>query len=134
MIRVRTICRRSFCCTGLAARAQRGGGSPNRWRGVRGPDDGPRRGRASGLPARRPVIHLDAHSPWRASRTKNRRDINVGDSPLYVAITSDGKAAFVADTGGNSVSTIDVASRTKNPRDITVGESSGGVAITRCSR
>jgi YVTN family beta-propeller protein len=56
-----------------------------------------------------------------ASRTKNRRDITVGKSPVGVAITPDGKTAFVTNGESNSVSTIDVASRTKNRRDITVG-------------
>jgi YVTN family beta-propeller protein len=38
-----------------------------------------------------------------------------------VAITPDGKTAFVANAGSNSVSTIDVKTRTNDPNDIPVG-------------
>src|SRR5215831_15883417 len=38
--------------------------------------------------------------------------------------------AFVTNSGGGSVSTIDVKTRTKNPTDITVGSIPIGVAIT----
>jgi YVTN family beta-propeller protein len=63
------------------------------------------------------------------TRTKNPTDIPVGTGPAGVAITPDGKTAFVANQGG-SVSTIDVKTRTKHPDDITVGVQPGGVAIT----
>jgi YVTN family beta-propeller protein len=38
--------------------------------------------------------------------------------------------AFVTNSGGGTVSTIDVKTRTKNPTDITVGAVPTGVAIT----
>jgi YVTN family beta-propeller protein len=56
-----------------------------------------------------------------------------------VAVTPDGKTAFVASAGipfgsGNSVSTIDVKTRTKNLTDITVGAGPFGVVFTPCRR
>ena len=63
------------------------------------------------------------------TRTKNPTDIPVGTGPASVAITPDGKTAFVVNQGG-TVSTIDVKTRTKHPDDITVGTYPTGVAIT----
>src|SRR5262245_13987734 len=63
------------------------------------------------------------------TRTKNRPDIPVGPVPSGVAITPDGKTAFVTNLTG-TVSTIDVKSRTKDPTDIPVGPAPVGVAIT----
>jgi YVTN family beta-propeller protein len=81
------------------------------------------------------------------TRTKNPTDITVGESPGGVAVTPDGKTAFVVrgnlgatafggagTPSGDSVSTIDVKTRTKNPTDITVGLGPGGVAVTPCRR
>ena len=47
-----------------------------------------------------------------------------------MAVTPDGKTAFVANDGSGTVSTIDVKTRTKNPTDITVGTDPSGVAVT----
>jgi YVTN family beta-propeller protein len=51
-----------------------------------------------------------------------------------VAVTPDGKTAFVANKDSGTVSTIDVKTRTKHPEDIPVGSdlTTGptGVAIT----
>src|SRR4029453_16555346 len=66
----------------------------------------------------------------------------VGTGPKGVAVTPDGKTAFVANGGatvdlrgvlagpvGDTVSTIDVKTRTKHPDDIT-GTGGAGLAIT----
>ncbi len=47
-----------------------------------------------------------------------------------VAVTPDGKTAFVTNNGSGTVSTIDVKTRKKNPTDITVGTNPKGVAVT----
>ena len=47
-----------------------------------------------------------------------------------VAVTPDGKTAFVANQLSNTVSTIDVKTRTKNPTDIAVGTQPAGVKVT----
>jgi YVTN family beta-propeller protein len=47
-----------------------------------------------------------------------------------VAVTPDGKTAFVANQASNTVSTIDVKTRTKDPTDIAVGTQPAGVAVT----
>src|SRR5262249_28645822 len=52
---------------------------------------------------------------------KNPTGITVGSDPYGVAITPDGKTAFVTNTFSGSVSTIDVKTRTKDPTDIPVG-------------
>ena len=64
------------------------------------------------------------------TRTKNPTDIAVGTFPFGVAVTPDGKTAFVANGSAAPVSTIDVKTRTKNPTDITVGSGPFGVAVT----
>jgi YVTN family beta-propeller protein len=68
------------------------------------------------------------------TRTKNPTDIPVGTLPAGVAITPDGKTAFVTSYGSATVSTIDVKTRAKNPTDIAVGENPLGVAVTPCRR
>jgi YVTN family beta-propeller protein len=68
------------------------------------------------------------------TRTKNPTDIAVGALPFGVAVTPDGKTAFVANGFSDSVSTIDVKTRTKNPTDIPVGAGPLGVAVTPCRR
>jgi YVTN family beta-propeller protein len=68
------------------------------------------------------------------TRTKNPTDIPVGSGPQGLAITPDGKTAFVTNTISGTVSTIDVKTRTKNPTDIPVGSSPLGVAVTPCRR
>jgi len=75
------------------------------------------------------------------TRRKHPTDITVGANPKGVAITPDGKTAFVTNanlalepTQSNSVSTIDVKTRTKHPDDITVGLQPLRVAITPCRR
>ena len=65
-----------------------------------------------------------------ATRTRNPTDIPVGAAPSAVAITPDGRTAFVTNYASNSVSTIDVATRTKTGADIPVGVKPAGVAIT----
>jgi YVTN family beta-propeller protein len=59
------------------------------------------------------------------TRTKHPTDIAVGSFPFGVAVTPDGKTAFVVNGGGppagGSVSTIGVKTRTKDPTDIPVG-------------
>jgi DNA-binding beta-propeller fold protein YncE len=59
------------------------------------------------------------------TRTKHPDDIPVGAFPFEVAVTPDGKTAFVPN--GSVVSTIDVKTRTKHPDD-TGGPA--GVAVT----
>src|SRR5829696_9189861 len=55
------------------------------------------------------------------TRRKRATDIAADPNAFAVAVTPDGKTAFVANNGGsNSVSTIDVKTRTKNPTDIAV--------------
>src|SRR5262249_38897234 len=58
-------------------------------------------------------------------------DIPVGVFPLGVAITPDGRTAFIANSTSGTVSTIEVETRTKNPTDINIGgPGATGVAIT----
>jgi YVTN family beta-propeller protein len=64
------------------------------------------------------------------TRTKHPTDITVGRLPFGIAITPDGKTAFVANLASDTVSTIDVKTRTKNPTDIPVGGQPAGIAIT----
>jgi YVTN family beta-propeller protein len=54
-------------------------------------------------------------------RTKRAADITLPAGPGGVAVNSDGKTAFVANTSSGTVSTIDVKTRKKSPTDITVG-------------
>ena len=68
------------------------------------------------------------------TRTKHPTDIPVGRYPNGVAITPDGKTAFVANVLSGTVSTIDVKTRTKHPTDIPVGTQPDRVAITPCRR
>jgi YVTN family beta-propeller protein len=60
---------------------------------------------------------------------KNPADIVVGPLPAGVAVTPDGKTAFVTKQSG-TLSTIDVKTSTKDPADITVGTDPAGVAVT----
>jgi YVTN family beta-propeller protein len=62
------------------------------------------------------------------TRTKHPTDIPVAPFPLGVAVTPDGKTAFVNGPTG-TVSTIDVKTRTKQA-DIPVGPGGNGVAVT----
>ncbi len=77
------------------------------------------------------------------TRTKHPTDIAVGAHPKGVAVTSDGKTAFVTNANlvgeqvgdlGDSVSTIDVRTRTKHPTDITVAVEPLRVAVMPCRR
>jgi YVTN family beta-propeller protein len=68
------------------------------------------------------------------TRTKNPNDITVGAQPVGVAVTPDGKTAFVTNNASGTVSTIDVKTRTKNPNDIAVGMQPGVVTVTPCRR
>ena len=47
-----------------------------------------------------------------------------------MAVTPDGKTAFVVNRDSGTVSTIDVKTRTKDPTDISVGAFPAEVAIT----
>jgi YVTN family beta-propeller protein len=47
-----------------------------------------------------------------------------------MAVTPDGKTAFVTSSGPGIVSAIDVKTRSKDPTDIPVGVRPSGVAIT----
>jgi YVTN family beta-propeller protein len=64
------------------------------------------------------------------TRRKHPADITVGSFPFGVAVTPDGKTAFVTNNASGTVSTIDVKTRTKHPSDIAVGGHPKGVAVT----
>jgi YVTN family beta-propeller protein len=68
------------------------------------------------------------------TRAKNPADITVGSFPGALAITPDGKTAFVTNRDSGTVSTIDVKTRTKDPTDIPVGPFPFWVAVTPCQR
>jgi YVTN family beta-propeller protein len=68
------------------------------------------------------------------TRTKNPTDVTVGSSPVWVAVTPDGKTAFVTNYVSGTVSTIDVKTRSKDPIDIPVGSNPLSVAVTPCHR
>jgi YVTN family beta-propeller protein len=68
------------------------------------------------------------------SRIRHPTDITVGAFPFGVAVTPNGKTAFVTNSGSGTLSTIDVKTRTKHPNDIPVGEYPGGVAVTPDSK
>ena len=55
------------------------------------------------------------------TRRKNPNDIPVGQAPFGVAVTPDGKTAFVTNRDSGTVSAIDVKTRTKHPTDIHFG-------------
>ena len=63
------------------------------------------------------------------ARTKHPDDIPVGPAPVGVAVTPDGKTAFVTHAAG-TVSTIDVKTRTLSPTEITVGAGPFFLAVT----
>jgi YVTN family beta-propeller protein len=50
--------------------------------------------------------------------------------PPRVAVTPNGKTAFVNNAGSGTVSTIDIKTKTKHPTDIAVGAGGAGVAVT----
>ena len=64
------------------------------------------------------------------TRIKHPTDIPVSSTPDGVAVTPNGKTAFVTNPVGGSVSTIDVKTRIKHPTDIPVGANPYGVAVT----
>src|SRR5262245_10719233 len=64
------------------------------------------------------------------TRTKNPADISVGALPVHVAVTPDGKTAFVTSLGSGTVSTIDVKTGTKEPDDIPVGPFPSDAVVT----
>jgi YVTN family beta-propeller protein len=74
------------------------------------------------------------------TRTRDPADIPVGANPKGVAVTPDGKTAFMTNAdplaagvpSGDSVSTIDVKTRTKHPADIPVGLTPVEVAVAPC--
>ena len=68
------------------------------------------------------------------TRTKNPYDIPVSAYVTDVAVTPDGKTAFVTNQRDGTVSTIDVKTRTKNPTDIAVEQQPSAVAVTPCRR
>jgi YVTN family beta-propeller protein len=64
------------------------------------------------------------------TRTKEPTDIPVGSGAVGVAVTPDGKTAFVANRASGTVSTVDVKTRAKNATDIPVGANPNRVAVT----
>ena len=54
----------------------------------------------------------------------------VGSIPEQVAISPDGKKAYVTNSGFNTVSVIDTTNDAATPLNITVGKSPTGIAIT----
>ena len=69
------------------------------------------------------VVDLDPETP-------EIEGIPVGDNPLRVAFTPDGRRAYVTNRGSNTVSVIDTKTNTVVDT-IEVGMAPGGVAITR---
>ena len=65
-----------------------------------------------------------------ASNTLVGTPITVGSGPTGVAVTPDGKHAYVANNGSNNVSVIDTVTNTVVGTPIPVGNSPLGVAIT----
>jgi YVTN family beta-propeller protein len=84
---------------------------------------GRERCRATAFVTSNPVSTIDVKT-----RTKHPDDIPVDPFPFEVAVTPDGKTAFVPHDG--VVSTIDVKTRTKHPDDIPMEGSPAGVAVT----
>jgi YVTN family beta-propeller protein len=68
------------------------------------------------------------------TRIKDPTDIPVGAMPVAVAVSPDGKSAYVPNLGSSTVSTVDVKTRTKDPTDIPVGAMPWQVAFTPCRR
>jgi YVTN family beta-propeller protein len=68
------------------------------------------------------------------TRIMEPTDIPVGLRPGSVAITPDGKTAFVTHELSKTVSTFDVKTRTKRGPDIPVGTQPLWVAVTPCRR
>jgi YVTN family beta-propeller protein len=68
------------------------------------------------------------------NRTEHRTDIALPAGPNGVAVTSDGKTAFVTSSASGLLSTIDVKTRTKDRTNIPVGTIPTGLAITPCRR
>ena len=65
----------------------------------------------------------------RPGEQHSRREITVGKEPRGIAITPNGKTAYVANNGSNSVTPIDLASN-KAGAEIPVGSDPVGIAIT----
>jgi YVTN family beta-propeller protein len=79
------------------------------------------------------VIDLTANPP--ALKTGTGYPITVGDGPLGVAFTTDGRTALVANATGGTVSVIDMtanppAAKTGTGYPITVGSAASGVALS----
>src|SRR5262249_38684119 len=68
------------------------------------------------VPTGNSVSTIDAKT-----RTTRPSAILVGNNPINVAVTPDGKTAFVTNSASDTVSTIDVKTGTKEPSDIAVG-------------
>jgi YVTN family beta-propeller protein len=60
--------------------------------------------------------------------TRTVHDVAVGAAPFGIALGPDGKTAYVANTGGNSVTVIDAATLTVT-RTIALGTSPAGLGI-----
>ena len=86
----------------------------------------PRR-RATAVVTGGPVSTIDVKT-----RTKHPSDIAGVPAAAGVAVTPDGKTAFVGLRNSDMVSTINVKTRTTHPTDITVGTARGAVAVTPC--
>jgi YVTN family beta-propeller protein len=64
-----------------------------------------------------------------ATNTVEAATLLVGTNPIGIAVTPDGKHAYVANNSSNSVSVIDTASNTVEAATITVGFGPIGVGI-----
>jgi YVTN family beta-propeller protein len=62
-------------------------------------------------------------------KTNTVSTVNLGGRPWYVAVTPDGKSAYVVDIGTDNIYVIDTATNTVVDT-VKVGESPGGVAVT----
>jgi YVTN family beta-propeller protein len=79
------------------------------------------------------VVSRDSNSAWTIdvkTRTTHPTDIPVGAGPWGIAVTPNGKTAFVTNLLSGTVSTIDVKTRTKHPDDIAVGSAPFEMAVT----
>ncbi len=65
-----------------------------------------------------------------ANNTITAGPISVGKVPRAIAITPDGRFAYVSSTGSNSLSVVDLAHPSAPPAKIDVGASSEPIAIT----
>ncbi len=65
-----------------------------------------------------------------ATNTVEAATIPVGNSPVAIVATPDGKHAYVVNEHDNTVSVIDTATNTVEAATIVVGDNSDAVAVT----